>query len=684
MNVVGIDLGTTISLLGVVREDGRVAVTDTRDGGPRLRSVVHVGPDGATTVGEAAERLAPLDPDAVFAFFKRSMGKDWSVTAAGREWTPPDLSAAVLEALLADAETRLEERPREAVVTIPAYFGEDARRATLQAAESAELEVRALLHEPTAACIASRTLLGSQGTILVYDLGGGTFDVSVVTFRADHAEVLATAGDHRLGGKDWDDLIVDMVAEQVGGTLEEDPRDDPPVLAELQERAREAKHTLSRMERAAVTLHTGGRVHRVELERASFWARGQALYDRTAELIARVLQDVGGAARIDGVLLVGGSSRMPPCAEVVRAATRREPLAGIDPDEAVVRGAALFASASTSSSTSISAGGGARDATSGGLAARITDVTAHALGFVVVSSDGSRYVNEIMIPRNARLPAEATKCHELELPSAPEQRVLSVYMLQGEAERPLDTDPLGVWRFREIPGDAGGAVKVNVSYRYDEDGVVAVSASLDELPLSAPEIDRAERDLVWTEEDPSSVAGGELAAVLAIDVSGSMHGSELAEAKSACLDFIEELEQAGCADRVAVVSFGSDARTVVGMGESSAGARGAVQALEVEGSTNLAAGLRRAQGELAGIAGRRVVVVLTDGAPDDRAAALAVRDALVAEEVELIARGVAGADEAFLGELATGDGELVGDGELGGNFRGIARQLLTATSVTRL
>lgn len=678
MNVVGIDLGTTISLLGVEHEDGRVAVIDTRDGGPRLRSVVHVGSDGATTVGEAAERLAPLDPDAVFAFFKRSMGKDWSVAAAGREWTPPDLSGAVLEALLADAGSRLQERPREAVVTIPAYFGEDARRATLQAAESAELEVRALLHEPTAACIASRALLGQQGTILVYDLGGGTFDVSVVRFRPDHAEVLATAGDHRLGGKDWDDLIVDMVAEQVAGTLEEDPRDDPAVLAELQERAREAKHTLSRMERAAVTLHAGGRVHRVELERASFWARGQALYDRTAELIARVLQDVGGAARIDGVLLAGGSSRMPPCAEVVRTATGREPLAGIDPDEAVVRGAAMFAAASAASAR------GDRSSSGGGLAAQIIDVTAHALGFVVVSPDGSRYVNEIMIPRNAPLPAEATKCHELDLPSASDRRVLSVYVLQGEADRPRDADSLGVWRFRNIPGQDGGSVKVNVSYRYDEDGVVVVSASIGAVALPAPEIDRSERDLSWTEDDPSRGSVGDLAVVLVIDVSGSMQGSKLAEAKSACVGFVEELERAGCAERVAIISFGSDARTILRMGSSPATQRDAVQALEIEGSTNLAAGLRRAEEVLTAITGRRVVVVLTDGAPDDRSAALAVRDALVVEEVELIARGVAGADEDFLRELATGDGELVGEGQLGGNFRGIARQLLSATSVTRL
>jgi molecular chaperone DnaK len=665
---VGIDLGTTISLLGVEREDGRVAVIDTRDGGPRLRSIVHVAPDGATTVGEAAERLAPLDPDAVFAFFKRSMGKDWTVTAANREWTPQDLSAAVLDALLHDAAGQLGGRPGQAVVTIPAYFGDDARRATLQAAESIELEVLALLHEPTAACIASRALIAGEGTILVYDLGGGTFDVSVVAFQADHAEVLATAGDHRLGGKDWDDLLVDVVAEQVQEALGEDPRDDPVLLVELQERARAAKHTLSRLEQTAVTLHVGGRVHRVEVDRSSFWARGQALLDRTGELVAKVLEDIGGASRIDGVLLAGGSTRMPPCAEVVRAATGHEPLPGIDPDEAVVRGAALACAAA------------AGNVPRRGLAASIADITAHALGFVVVSADGSRYVNEVMIPRNAPLPASATKRHQLDLPSAPEGRVLSVFMLQGEAERPLDTDALGAWTFSNIPGDSHGPVEVNVSYRYNEDGVVEVSASLDGCALPAPSIDRSDRDLTWTEETPGE---GELAVVLTIDVSGSMQGSKLDEAKAACLGFIDELERAGLADHVAVVSFGSDARTILGLEESPTAARRAVEALRIEGSTNLAAGLRCAHTELAGHAGRRVVVVLTDGAPNDRAEAMAVRARLVEDGVEAIARGVAGADEMFLEELSTGNGELVGEGELGGNFRGIARQLLSIASVRK-
>jgi molecular chaperone DnaK (HSP70) len=677
MRTIGIDLGTTISLVGVQHEDGRVSVVSTRDGGSRLRSVVHIASNGAATVGEAAQRLAPLDPDAVFAFFKRSMGTDWKITSGGRDWTPQDLSAKVLDALVEDATAELGYRPARAVVTIPAYFGDDARRATLQAADTAGLEVLALLHEPTAACIASRNLIGGDGTILVYDLGGGTFDVSVVAFHPDHTEVLATAGDHRLGGKDWDDLIVDLVAERLSGELDDDPRDDIVLLAELQERAREAKHTLSRLERTAVTLHVNGRVHRVEVDRAEFWARGQALVDRTAELIARVLGDIGGAARLDGVLLAGGSTRMPPCAELLRTVTGRSPLAGIDADEAIVRGAAIFATAAPGHGLPPGPA-----VTRGGLAATISDITAHALGFVVVAADGSRYVNEIMIARNTPLPANATKTHQLQLGRAPHERVLSVYMLQGEAERPLDTDPLGAWRFTDIPGETYGPAAVTVSYSYNADGVVEVTASIDEHALQPPEIDREDRDVAWTEEEPSRTAG-DLAAALVIDVSGSMSGTKLQEAKDACVGFIDELEEVGIPDRVALVSFGSHARTILNFGASPENARQVVRALRIEGSTNLDAGLQNAEHVLTSRSGRRVLVVLTDGEPDDRHAALTVRHRLVGEGIELIARGVAGANQGFLEQLATRGGELVGEGELGRNFRGIARQLVSVGGIRR-
>ncbi|HVR05021.1 MAG TPA: Hsp70 family protein [Solirubrobacteraceae bacterium] len=677
MRPVGIDLGTTISLLASLEPDGRVTVLGTRDGGPRLRSVVHVDADAATIVGEQAERLALLDPDSVFALFKRSMGKQWSAAAGGRRWRPQDLSAVVLEALLDDAGASLGERPSSAVVTIPAYFGDHARRATLEAGELSSLDILALLHEPTAACIACRSLMQAQGTVLVYDLGGGTFDVSVMEFRGDSADVLATAGDHRLGGKDWDDVIVDLVAERLQERGVEDPRDDMALLGELQARARDAKHALSRIEKTAVTLQAGGRIERVELERAAFWRRAQPLFDRTEELVARVVDDVGGAGRIRHVLLAGGSTRMPPCGEIAFRATGCTPLAGVDADEAVARGAALFAGLLAERAT-------AGRATGHTAIARVRDVTAHALGFVVISADGSRYVNEVMIPRNAPLPAHASKRHRLDPPRGRAPQMLAVHMLQGEAQRPLDTEALGKWTFTDIPGDPRDPIEVEVGYNYDANGVVRVTATIAGLELAAPTIDREDLDLRWTDEDPREQdSAADLVAVLTIDVSRSMKGEKLREAKAACLEFIAELDNAGLGDRTAVISFGSEAHTVVSIGDAPTHARAAVQRLAIAGSTNLAAGLAAAERQLAAHSGRRAVVVLTDGEPNDPDAALSARDRLAERDVEVIARGVAGADRVFLERLATGDGELVQSGQLGGNFRGIARQLVNAGAVGR-
>jgi molecular chaperone DnaK len=652
-------------------------VCSTRDGGPRLRSIVHVAPDTATTVGEAGGRMAPLEPDSVFQLFKRSMGTQWRVDLGGRSWTPSDLSAEVLRALLDDAAPQLEGRPTQAVVTIPAYFGDDARRATLEAGAKSDLDIIALLHEPTAACIASRTQVGPDKTVLVYDLGGGTFDVSVVRFEVDGAEVLATAGDHRLGGKDWDDLIVDLVADQVIADIGDDPRDDPSVLAELQERAREAKHALSRLDRTAVTLHAGGRVHRVEVERPTFWARAQPLFDRTEELVGRVLADIGGADKVDRVLLAGGSTRMPPCADILTRVTGQTPIAGVNADEAVVTGAALYA-------TQISSGAAVAAGLSRAIGTRIRDVTAHALGFVVVAADGARYVNQVMLERNAPLPAAATKSHELDLPPSGEEGAMKVYMLQGAADRPLDNDPLGCWSFSGIEGKPGSTVRVEVSYSYNEDGVVEVAAAVAGRPLPPPSVDRDDRDLRWTDEEPSTHAAADLFVALVIDVSGSMQGTKLDEAKAACIGFIDELEQAGAGERVAVISFGSSANTVAPIGSTSVATRRAVEMLTAGGGTDLASGLRAVNSQLTGDDSRHVAVVLTDGAPNSRPDALAARQQLVQRRVEIFARGVSGADQKFLDELATGDGQLVAEGQLGGSFRGIARQLVASTSARRL
>jgi molecular chaperone DnaK len=660
---VGIDLGTTISVLAAADDSGKVTFARTRDGGPRLRSAVSFGPAGVI-VGEAAVRMAAIEPDSSFAFFKRSMGTDWEVDLGDRRLRPQDLSAEVLRALAADAAETLGAVPEAATLTIPAYFGDDARRATKEAATLAGIEPLALIHEPTAACFAN----GGQtsGAVLVYDLGGGTFDVSVVRHGGDGSEVLATLGNHRLGGKDWDDVMGEVLVEALGDG--EDPREDPALLAELQERAREAKHSLSRLQSAAVNVATTAGVQRVEVERDQFLRRSAHLFTQTEEIVARVLDDVGGAGTIDEVLLVGGSTRMPPCAEIVERLSGRPPAGGVDPDEAVARGAAIAAAARV--------GGGAA-----GHLARIRDVTAHALGFVVVAAGGDRYVNQVMIARNAPIPASAAKEHSLDLVDA--SGSLEVHMLQGDAERPLDNQPLGCWRFEGITAQGRGPVGVEVAYEYDEDGVVQVSASADGRPLAAPMVDHEDRDLRWTDEEPGSHQAGDLAVALVIDTSSSMSGEKLEEAKKALAGFVDVLEEAGLGDRIALVSFANGAERNARLGVGARKVRKAANGLAAAGATDMGAGLAAAAKELDGAPGRRVAVVLTDGAPTDGAATMQARERLVADEVDIIARGVQGADLAFLERLATVDGEILDLAGLAGGFRGIARELASGGGLRR-
>ncbi|HWC09523.1 MAG TPA: Hsp70 family protein, partial [Solirubrobacterales bacterium] len=567
-------------VLAIADEAGRVSFARTRDGGPRLRSAVAFAATGPV-VGEAAVRLAAVEPDTSFAFFKRSMGSDWEVEAGDRLLRPQDLSAEVLKALAEDAGETFGTVPRQALLTIPAYFGDDARRATQEAAELAGIEPLALSHEPTAACFANGA--ATSGTVLVYDLGGGTFDVSVVRHGEGGSEVLATLGDHRLGGKDWDDVMCELLVEGLDGG--HDPREDPALLAELQERAREAKHSLSRLPSTTVNVATPTGVERVEVERERFLARTAPLFAQTEEIVTRVLDDIGGQEKVDECLLVGGSTRMPPCAEIVERLSGRAPAGGVDPDEAVARGAAAAAAARTAAPGALAASAGGAP----GALMRIRDVTAHALGFVVVSAAGDRYLNQVMIPRNAPIPASASKCHSLDVRDA--HGSLEVHMLQGGAERPLDNQPIGCWRFEGIAAAGRGPVAVDIAYEYDEDGIVQVSASADGRPLGEPAIDREDRDLRWTDEDPGSHRqAGELAVALVIDTSSSMAGPRLEEAKKALAGFVEVLDDAGLGDRIALIAFHSGAERAAGLGDGAERVRAAAQRLQAAGSTDMEAG----------------------------------------------------------------------------------------------
>lgn len=669
MTAVGIDLGTTFSLVGVPSANG-VTICESLTGDRSTPSVVLVHEDGRCTVGEEAKRSAAVYPDRTFDFFKRLMGRDWTLTVDGKQWSPAMLSAEVLRSVAADVERVTGTAPDQAVITVPAYFGESARSATLDAARIAGLDARELIHEPTAAALAFGFGAGpgaAGDTLLVYDLGGGTFDVSIVRVEEDGIRVIATGGDHALGGKDWDDQLMALLAHGFEERHGEDPLLDPVAAALLRERAEEGKRALSRMPQAMVSVGVEGIVDRSVVTREQFESATSGLLARTEELLGDVLMDAGLSwTDVTDTLLVGGSTRMPMCSALVERLAGRPPRTTVDPDLAVVTGASLRAGAERERAPARGRSGLAR-------APRITDVTAHALGFVVISAAGDRYVNEVMISRNAAIPADAQKVKRLDAGA----ETFDVYLLQGHQERPVATEPLGRYRFTDVPAGRN-PVDVTIAFGYDSNGIVDITAAVNGTRLEGPEHNAADLDLSWTEEDPRDHARrSSIAAVLTIDCSGSMGGRRLEEAKRSCGEFAALLGGLSGA-QVGLVSFASGARVEAELTDDAADISRRAGALATWGSTDLAAGLEAAGRLLTGRdVGRRVIVVLTDGVPDDADRALDLGRRCAADGIELVTVGVTGADGAFLARLATADADalLTDEANLAGTFRSIARSL---------
>lgn len=681
---VGIDLGTTYSSIGLVGPEGLTLVPNV-EGLALTPSAVQVRDDEVLAVGAEALRALRIDPDSVLRFFKRDMGTETGYWCGAHRWSPVELSAALLQSLRSDAERFLGETVRAAVITVPAYFEDDARRATIEAAAAAGITVRHLLHEPTAAALAyGVSAKGREATAVVYDLGGGTFDVSIVQLNGTSMTVVATAGNHRLGGKDWDDALMDLVADACVQQAGLNPLDDPSTLADLRERAEAAKRTLSVLDSAVVTLAVGGHLRQVRVSRVDFLARTAHLIDRSEQLLMQVLED--GRARqavVDSAILAGGATRMPACAEVLRRVTGLEPLAGVDPDQAVARGAALYASGRSGAATAITEHS-TRDGGRSSLmpvVPELHDVTAHALGFIVIAADGHKYLNQVMIPRNAPIPATAMRPESLTNRNA-KTKELDVFVLQGEAPRPLDNSPLGRWTFSIPNEDSSRKMTVEVQFGYANDGTVTISASTGGKRLPDPRIDRADRDISWSDGDPSEEEIRELSVALVIDCSGSMSGGRLDEAKRACDDFVTELfSLVRCP--VGVVAFATSARVIEAPTTDDHKLHAAVDRLSSAGSTNMAAGLDQAAGALAQSAPgtRRVIVLLTDGAPDNRAVTVQAAERCKQSGVEIWPKGVQGADADFLRGLASFEGDVMTTlTDLRGVFRGIARQLATTHS----
>lgn len=455
--IIGIDLGTTNSCVSVI-EGGEATVIPNAEGNRTTPSVVAFK-NGERIVGEAAKRQAITNPNTVMSI-KSHMGEDYKVNMEGKDYTPQEISAIILQHLKGYAESYLGDTVTKAVITVPAYFSDAQRQATKDAGKIAGLEVERIINEPTAAALAyGADKTDEDKTIMVYDLGGGTFDVSILELGSGVFEVVSTNGDNKLGGDNFDQKIIDWLLTDIKAVAGVDLSNDKMALQRLRDAAEQAKKDLSSTTTTHISLPflsvtpEGPVNYENDLTRAKFEDLTKDLVQRTLQPVRNALKDADlSISEIDEVLLVGGSTRIPAVIEAVKAELSKEPNKGVNPDEVVAMGASIQGGVLT---------GDVEDLV-------LLDVTPLSLGIEVMGN-----ITNVLIPRNTTIPTSKSQVYST---AADNQTAVDIHVLQGERQMAADNKTLGRFQLNDIPSAPRGVPQIEVTFNIDANGIVSVKA----------------------------------------------------------------------------------------------------------------------------------------------------------------------------------------------------------------